>query len=143
MKASAIYAKIVEWSAEDNCYVGSAPGLILGGCHGTDEQAVFEELCQIVDEAVALAVPEAAARRLTEQLGVDPRLGERLSGLADDAQSALNALVGDFLAARGNGLAIDMSLVHAGKHSCRISFTPSSRMLRHPQALPAWRDRPR
>ena len=54
MKASARYAKIVEWSAEDNCYVGSAPGLILGGCHGDDEQAVFEELCQIVDEAIAL-----------------------------------------------------------------------------------------
>ena len=33
---------------------GSAPGLILGGCHGDDEQAVFEELCQIVDEAIAL-----------------------------------------------------------------------------------------
>ena len=42
MKASARYAKIVEWSAEDNCYVGSAPGLILGGCHGDDEQAVFD-----------------------------------------------------------------------------------------------------
>ena len=54
MKASARYAKIVEWSAEDNCYVGSAPGLILGGCHGDDEQAVFEELCQIVDEAISL-----------------------------------------------------------------------------------------
>ena len=54
MKASARYAKIVEWSAEDNCYVGSAPGLILGGCHGDGEQAVFEELCQIVDEAIAL-----------------------------------------------------------------------------------------
>ena len=34
MKASARYAKIVEWSDDDNCYVGSAPGLILGGCHG-------------------------------------------------------------------------------------------------------------
>jgi predicted RNase H-like HicB family nuclease len=54
MRASARYAKIVEWSAEDNCYVGSAPGLILGGCHGDNEQAVFEELCQIVDEAIAL-----------------------------------------------------------------------------------------
>jgi predicted RNA binding protein YcfA (HicA-like mRNA interferase family) len=28
--------------------------LILGGCHGDDEQAVFEELCQIVDETIAL-----------------------------------------------------------------------------------------
>jgi predicted RNase H-like HicB family nuclease len=54
MKTSARYAKIVEWSAEDNCYVGSAPGLILGGCHGDDEQVVFEELCQIVEEAIAL-----------------------------------------------------------------------------------------
>lgn len=54
MKASARYAKIIEWSEEDNCYVGSAPGLILGGCHGDDERAVFEELCQIVEEIIAL-----------------------------------------------------------------------------------------
>ena len=54
MKDSARYAKIVEWSEEDGCYVGSAPGLILGGCHGDDERAVFEELCGIVEEAVAL-----------------------------------------------------------------------------------------
>jgi predicted RNase H-like HicB family nuclease len=54
MKASARYAKIVEWSEEDNCYVGSAPGLILGGCHGDDERAVFEDLCRIVEEAIAL-----------------------------------------------------------------------------------------
>ena len=37
-----------------NVYVGSAPGLVLGGCHGKDEKAVFEELCQIVEEAIAL-----------------------------------------------------------------------------------------
>lgn len=54
MKPSARYAKIVEWSEEDQCYVGSAPGLFLGGCHGKDEQAVFKELCQIVDEVIEL-----------------------------------------------------------------------------------------
>lgn len=54
MKLSARYAKIVEWSDEDNCYVGSAPGLILGGCHGDDEREVFAELCQIVEEAIEL-----------------------------------------------------------------------------------------
>ncbi len=54
MKTSARYAKIVEWSEEDQCYVGSAPGLVRGGCHGDDEQAVFEELCEIVEEAIAL-----------------------------------------------------------------------------------------
>ena len=46
MKGSARYAKIVEWSDEDECYVGSAPGLVLGGCHGANEKEVFEELCR-------------------------------------------------------------------------------------------------
>jgi predicted RNase H-like HicB family nuclease len=54
MKDSAKYVKIVEWSEEDQCYVGSAPGLIFAGCHGPDERAVFEELCRIVDEAIEL-----------------------------------------------------------------------------------------
>lgn len=58
MKASARYAKIVEWSDEDNCYIGSAPGLIRGGCHGDDEQAVFEELCQVVEETIAIYAAE-------------------------------------------------------------------------------------
>ena len=48
------YAKVVEWSEVDQCYVGSAPGLIYGGCHGDDERQVFEELCRIVEDAVAL-----------------------------------------------------------------------------------------
>lgn len=54
MKESALYAKIVEWSEEDQCYVGSAPGLLYGGCHGSDEKEVFAELCRIVDEAIEL-----------------------------------------------------------------------------------------
>ena len=33
MKDSANYVKIVEWSGADQCYVGSAPGLLYGGCH--------------------------------------------------------------------------------------------------------------
>jgi predicted RNase H-like HicB family nuclease len=48
------YVKIVEWSEEDQCYVGSAPGLLLGGCHGPDEKHVFDELCEIVDETIQL-----------------------------------------------------------------------------------------
>lgn len=54
MNDSRRYAKIVEWSEEDQCYVGSSPGLIHGGCHGPDERAVFDELCTIVEEAIAL-----------------------------------------------------------------------------------------
>lgn len=54
MKESALYAKIVEWSEEDHCFVGSAPGLVYGGCHGADEKAVFDQLCRIVDEVIEL-----------------------------------------------------------------------------------------
>ena len=54
MKESARYVKIVEWSDEDQCFVGSCPGLFYGGCHGEDEKAVFAELCEIVDETIAL-----------------------------------------------------------------------------------------
>jgi predicted RNase H-like HicB family nuclease len=54
MKDSARYVKIVEWSDEDHCFVGSCPGLFYGGCHGDDEKAVFAELCEIVEEMIEL-----------------------------------------------------------------------------------------
>jgi predicted RNase H-like HicB family nuclease len=54
MKASARYVKIVEWSDEDQCYVGSCPGLFYGGCHGDNEEAVFVELCELVEETIEL-----------------------------------------------------------------------------------------
>ena len=54
MKASTRYVKIVEWSDEDQCYVGSCPGLFYGGCHGDNEQEVFSELCDIVEETIEL-----------------------------------------------------------------------------------------
>lgn len=48
------YPKVVEWSDADQCFVGSAPGLLYGGCHGDDELEVFTELQQIVTEVIAL-----------------------------------------------------------------------------------------
>ena len=54
MSAGNQYVKIIEWSNEDQCFVGSCPGLFYGGCHGDDERAVFAELCEIVDETIAL-----------------------------------------------------------------------------------------
>lgn len=61
MKESGLYAKIVEWSEEDECFVGSAPGLVYGGCHGADEKEVFDQLCRIVDEIVELYHQEGKA----------------------------------------------------------------------------------
>jgi len=54
MTESARYVKIVEWSNEAQCFVGSCPGLFYGGCHGSDEKKVFAELCKIVEETIEL-----------------------------------------------------------------------------------------
>jgi predicted RNase H-like HicB family nuclease len=54
MKESAQYIKIVEWSDEDQSFVGQCPGIIGPCCHGDDETQVYIELCTIVDEWIAL-----------------------------------------------------------------------------------------
>lgn len=53
MRECARYA-MVEWSEEDGCFIGSAPDLMWGGCHGDDERGVFYELCLIVEETIEL-----------------------------------------------------------------------------------------
>ena len=57
-KKSNRYLKIVEWSEKDRCYVGTAPGLILGGVHGKDQKKVFEELCDVVEESISLFIKD-------------------------------------------------------------------------------------
>jgi predicted HicB family RNase H-like nuclease len=54
MKPGDAYLKIVEWSDEDACYVGTCPGLMLGGVHGDDEVKVYKELCQAVEEWIEI-----------------------------------------------------------------------------------------
>lgn len=44
------YVKLVEWSEEDGCFIGSCPELFYGGCHGPDAKSVFAELCEIIRE---------------------------------------------------------------------------------------------
>jgi predicted RNase H-like HicB family nuclease len=53
MRESARYIKLVQWSDEDQCFVGQCPGVIGPCCHGDDETEVYRELCQIVDEWIA------------------------------------------------------------------------------------------
>ncbi len=48
------YLKIVEWSEEDECYVGSVPGWIGKCCHGNDEMNVYSQLCTIIDEWIEI-----------------------------------------------------------------------------------------
>ena len=69
MKISDRYIKLVEWSEEDQCYVGSSPGFIGPCCHGDDEAKVYKELCKIVEEWVGihqeegLPLPESFAKK--------------------------------------------------------------------------------
>ncbi len=50
MNDGAKYIKIVEWSDEDQCFVGQCPGIVGPCCHGDNEAEVYAELCEIVDE---------------------------------------------------------------------------------------------
>lgn len=97
---AARYLKIVEWSDEDGCFVGSAPPLIGQCCHGKDETKVYAELCQIVEEWVeTLAadghkLPEPlAAKQFSGKfvLRVEPALHRRLAAKALAAGESLNS----------------------------------------------------
>ncbi len=72
MRDSLRCVKMVEWSETDQCFVGSCPGLFYGGCHGPDEQQVFAELGEIVEEVIELyqqdgkPLPPATAGRHEE-----------------------------------------------------------------------------
>ena len=54
MKERDKYLKIVEWSEEDNCYIGSVPGWIGKCCHGDDELKVYQEVCEVIDDWIEL-----------------------------------------------------------------------------------------
>ena len=47
------YLKVVEWSDEDACYIGSAPPLIGQCCHGATEATVLKQLNVIVEDWIA------------------------------------------------------------------------------------------
>lgn len=96
---AAHYTKIVEWSAEDGCFVGSAPPLIGPCCHGQDEAKVYAELCQIAEEWVELLqgdghkLPEPlSAKKFSGKfvLRVEPALHRRLALKAMAAGESLN-----------------------------------------------------
>ncbi len=54
MKPRDRYLKLVSWSVEDGCYVGSVPGWIDACCHGSDEAEVYRELCRVLDEWIEI-----------------------------------------------------------------------------------------
>jgi len=98
MKKSDRYLKIVEWSDEDQCYVGRAPGLAFGGVHGDNEMRVYEELCDVVEEIIQIyeedgdpLPPPTAGKRYSGKFNL--RVGEDLHGrLAIESMKANESL---------------------------------------------------
>ncbi len=75
MNDSARYVKLVEWSEEDQCFVGQCPGIVSPCYHGDDEAQVYAELCQIVDEWIEILKkdgkplpPATAGKNVAEKL---------------------------------------------------------------------------
>ncbi len=52
MKTSDRYHKWVEWSDEDEAYLGKCPDLITA-IHGDDPKKVYADLCEVVEDVIA------------------------------------------------------------------------------------------
>ncbi len=99
MKERDKYLKIVEWSEEDQSYIGSVPGWIGKCCHGDNEEKVYKELCKIVDEwieiyqADSMALPPSTAEKKYSGkfvMRIDPELHKILTLKALNAGESLN-----------------------------------------------------
>jgi len=97
---AARYTKIVEWSDEDQCFIGRCPELMGGGVHGNDEAKVYAELCQAVEEMIELIhtdghrLPEPLAAKTFSGkfvLRLEPALHRRLAAKAIGAGESLNS----------------------------------------------------
>ena len=101
MKERDRYLKIVEWSDEDQCYVGAVPGWIGKCCHGSDEMKVYKDLCQIVDEWIAIykkdgrPLPSPTNKKYSGKfvLRAGPDLHRALAINALNAEESLNTFV--------------------------------------------------
>jgi predicted HicB family RNase H-like nuclease len=100
MKKSSRYLKVVEWSEEDQCFVGRLPGLAFGGVHGDDEQEVYAELCEVAEEWIRILEedgtplpPPTAGRQYSGKfnLRVGKELHERLALESLKADESLNS----------------------------------------------------
>jgi predicted HicB family RNase H-like nuclease len=99
MKISDRYLKIVEWSDEDKCYVGTCPGLFYGGVHGMDQAKVYAELCEVVEENIELyledkrPLPPPTNREYSGKfmIRIEPALHKVIAAKALNAGQSLNA----------------------------------------------------
>jgi len=106
MKKKDRYLKIVEWSDEDQCYVGSIPGWIGKCCHGDNEVEVYHQLGQILEEWIEIyeedkiPLPSSITAKKYSgkfQLRIDSDLHKALVIKAMQADQSLNNFCGKIL----------------------------------------------
>ena len=67
------YPRVVEWSQEDGCYVGTSPGLLLGGVHGDSPLKVASLLETAIQDALDILkqqqreIPKAISAALAQR----------------------------------------------------------------------------
>ena len=97
---AARYTKFVEWSDEDECFIGRCPEIMAGGVHGKDEAKVYAELCEAAEEWIELLHQDGAAfpqplagKKFSGKfvLRVEPALHRRLAAKALAAGESLNS----------------------------------------------------
>ena len=74
---AARFTKCVEWSDEDQCFVGQCPELFGGGVHGQEESKVYADLCDAVEEWIEIIHQDGT--RLPEPLNAKKNSAANLS----------------------------------------------------------------
>ncbi len=100
-KIASKYIKFVEWSDEDNLFVGRCPELFFGGVHGNDPTKVYQELSSIVEDHIQdilkekIPPPHKKRRAYSGKfvLRLDPQLHRAISLKAEDKGISLNQYV--------------------------------------------------
>jgi len=101
MKLGDRYLKLVVWSEEDRCYIGSVPGWIEDCCHGKNEARVYRRLCEIVGEWIEIyrrdgrPLPAATNRKYSGKfvLRTGPEMHRALAVKALSQGASLNTFV--------------------------------------------------
>jgi predicted HicB family RNase H-like nuclease len=84
--------KVIEWSDEDQCYIGSALPLIGPCCHGKDEMSVLRQLNDIIESWSHVSPLKEPQKSYTGKflLRISPELHKTLAIKAQQQQTSLN-----------------------------------------------------
>ena len=101
------YPRVIEWSPEDNAFLGSAPPLVGHCCHGASEAQVASQLKTIVEDLCAdvlsgvIPKPKRPKKKFSGKFVVrlSPQLHKKLHLLSEARKESLNQFVAEKLEA--------------------------------------------